>query len=189
MSKLIKKTSPVVKTILKKITSFSTTGIIPYLLILIVLVGVGVFGMARMVNAQTPGPESGICYQKSDHAVVPFVPGIGSTYKKQCDLNPTIYEWIPIGSTTPSAPISTYQNCLDEGGTPEGCKLLSGAPASGATASKNQTDFEIQINRKTCGFGVAFLGGEGSSIYPGCVLQVFYGLFYVVPAYFLAQTA
>ena len=44
MQKSIKKTSPVVKMTLKKIKSFSTTGIIPYFLFLLILVGVFSFG-------------------------------------------------------------------------------------------------------------------------------------------------
>ncbi|MFA5932113.1 MAG: hypothetical protein WC793_01920 [Candidatus Paceibacterota bacterium] len=59
------------------------------------------------------------------------------------------------------------------------------APASpGGT-----TPFEVEINKQQCGFGVFFAGGTGSSIWPGCAIQISYGMFYTVPAFFLYTAA
>ena len=78
MSKHIKKTSPVVKMTLKKIRSFSTTGIIPYLLILVILAGL--FSPAAKVNAQTT--ELGQCTVTVAGGTVTFQ---GQTTQADCN--------------------------------------------------------------------------------------------------------
>lgn len=47
---------------------------------------------------------------------------------EQCGLNKG-YNWFKVGETTPSAPLTAYQQCINnDAGNYENCKILSGAP-------------------------------------------------------------
>ena len=67
-------------------------------------------------------------------------------------------------------------------------QVYQDAPAANAPATP-ETAFQQALAKNSCGFGVMFAGGPDSSIWPGCALQVSYGLFYQFPAWLLAQVA
>ena len=123
--------------------------LIPYLLILIVLVGVGVFGSMEKANASILNPGEPCIYDKS-------VPP-----KK---INP------------PCQPSATGQNTVG----PVVAPVNSNAVAGGE--KQELTEFEKQIGFMKCGI----MDGD---IWPGCVVQITYGLFYQVSAFILGLSA
>src|SRR3989344_2822660 len=146
-------------------------------LILIMVAGVGLLSPAD-ARAQSPD-GTGTCYRP---------PGAFNTEREvtnltqtQCGLNPG-YEWIPTGATTPSEPITAYQDCINKGGTPESCKTLSGAPAAGTIAG--ESPFDVAVGQNRCGL----LWGQ-SGTFQGCILQFVYWVFYTLGAWLLAITA
>ncbi len=137
------------------------------------LVLIGFFGMTFKVEAQGAGTcvykEDGAFHKKGD--VIAYVPGHSNTPQQQCGLNADA-EWIPAGSATPSAPITAYDKCISDGGTPAGCQSLSGAPIS----ADNQTALERLIG-DNCGL-------TGFSV-QGCIIRIVYVLFYTLPSFLL----
>ena len=97
--------------------------IIPYFFLLL-LISVGLFAGAGRARAQSTG---GTCYQANlDNSGNKIPTSLNQT---QCGLNAG-YSWIPTGATTPSTPITAYQNCINNGGNATGCAGLSGRASS-----------------------------------------------------------
>src|SRR3989344_6602059 len=161
MQEQIKKTCPVVK--MTKSKSFSTTGIIPYFLILIILAGVGVFGLGVKANAQM-SPVGGNCWKNG--SIIVADPAFGSiTGKADCENPPVSGYWQATG-TPPPAP-----------GSP------GGSPPPPKTVAGNNQAFENELKNFVCGFNWGF------SIFPGCLIQLLYYVLYVFPAFLLGLVA
>ena len=150
----------------------------PYILILIVLVGL--FGLAGKVSAQA---MNGVCqYIVADtfHKIGdPALLSDGTPLtQQQCGLNSNM-GWFPTGATNPSNPLTAYQQCLNNNGTTASCANLSGAPSA-----VGQSEFEKVITANLCGFA-----GLRGTVFPGCFIEISYGLFYVIPAFLLWAAA
>lgn len=109
-----------------------------YILILVAIIGL--FSPVIQVKAATEIPAAtseGKCVYKEDSSfsmkkgdIASYDPSYGKTPEEFCGLNTQYLEWIPTGATTPSAPITAYQQCINKGSTYEDCKILAGAPAT-----------------------------------------------------------
>lgn len=137
-------------------------------LMLVVAIGVGFFGLAGKVNAAKQ------CYDAKGN-IVKLPPAMNNENfcTKQSDNTATGDVWseTPPASNTPM-PV--------QGGT---------APPSQQTAkpaSDKDNPFETELKKNQCGFGV---WGFGGTIYPGCFIQLAYGLFYVIPSWLLYVSA
>ncbi len=141
---------------------------LPYILIVIILVGF--LGAGREAQAQSP---SGTCRHKADGAfnkkgdIIAYTPGQENTPQEQCGLNANA-EWIPAGATTPSARIL---------GPVEQAAANKAAEAEATSGSPLQ-----QAVEKACGKIIS--GSVG-----GCLVLLFYYIFYTLTSFVLVITA
>ena len=108
-----------------------------YILILIILVGL--LSPVININAQT----SGKCYWHSDRFHTEGELINPPLTEEQCGINYPRAYWIADGSTTPSDPITAYQQCVNRGGNYESCKSLSGAPVNTTTQTTQPKDYKL----------------------------------------------
>jgi len=128
------------------------------------------------IDPETPD-KGGVCYRtnSADPINGTKLPSEGGTMipdntltETQCGLN-NGYKWVATGSSTPSAPITAYQDCINTGGTPESCGTLSGTPTG-----PQPTYFQNLVNKGCDGFW--------DSTIEGCTVWLFYIIFYAIPA-------
>jgi hypothetical protein len=147
--------------------------IIPYLLTLVLFMGIGLFGVAQKANAASPDGK-GTCW---DPNTTPKTET--NLTEEQCGLNGAseitgkkAFEWIPTGAQYPTAPLTAYDKCMQEGGDTSRCGDLSGAPSKSP-----KTPFEIAVEGQACIGLTQFDMG-------GCVVKFTYYAFFL-PASFL----
>jgi hypothetical protein len=148
-----------------------------YILILIALIGAGLFGLAGKVSAQTAA--NGDCT---------------ITVTSAAPINRFLYTAVKRTSSTECASVAELEVAVAKekyGGFPKATGewkevVKENSQAGGSTSTK--TPFETEIGQNLCGFG-KYLGGEGSTFYPGCFIQISYGLFYVIPSFLLLVSA
>lgn len=99
-------------------------------------------------------------------------------------------------SSAGKAQADEYSDCIanvnaDSTGSssPSDCAGLPGDPnppsTTTSTASKPKTDFEAYIKDHGCGLGLS----DNSSLFPGCLIEGSYWLFYVIPSLILWMSA
>lgn len=147
--------------------------IIPYLLTLVLFMGIGLFGVAQKANAASPDGK-GTCW---DPNTTPKTET--NLTEEQCGLNGAskitgkkAFEWIPTGAQNPTAPLTAYDKCMQEGGDTSRCGDLSGAPSKSP-----KTPFETAVEGQACISLTEFDMG-------GCVVKFTYYAFFL-PASFL----
>jgi hypothetical protein len=138
--------------------------IIPYLLILIALIGL--FGLVEKADAQT---YKGTCYDIGTRGIFN-----GSNYTRKFEdvaSEDCTYEKMVLKDNT----VREKDNFVWQS-TKEPTKAAQGA----LNAAANQSQFVAAIDELECGW---------DGIMPGCLIKGFYYLLYVLPAYLLTQAA
>ncbi len=184
--------------------------IIPFFLILLVVL-TGVFGPTfgvQKAGAQTPGVAQ--CFTSTNNAIPLSAVGASSL----CTA-PNVWKVYqappPAGSTggSPCTGVNASGVAIDASGN-TGCTPATDATQGGSTPTAGgactingvsgtwngsgasatctpsggaQTDFQKAIGNQQCGLWPT------GTLFPGCAIQVSYGLFYQFPAWLLAQTA
>ena len=154
--------------------------IIPYILILLVFVGL--FGMAGKANAEN-------CNAGTASAPLPN----GCTVVGACNY----YKEINGAFETQIEPNATQSGCktlVDAGNgvgdwtpnNPPGGNKVPWTNVNGGTinttGSSEKTPFENEINANKCGI-------MQGTIYPGCFIQLFNAIFYIIPSFLLTVSA
>jgi hypothetical protein len=173
--------------------------IFPYIMILTILLGVGLFGSAEKVWAQTPGVSQ--CFNSNGNAIDTNT----VSSKELCEFNNgkdatgglTGRTWH--GYTAPPASQLTGTCKVEKADgsgydtvttTPDDCTQRGGTWSNATTpATTGQSEFDTYVKDHGCGFGAPGLGGSNSSIFPGCLISGSYYLFYVIPAFLLWAAA
>jgi len=148
--------------------------------ILIVIAILGLFSPITKLQAAT-----GTCVYKEVGAynkkgeIVPYSPGHGNTPEEQCGLNSNM-EWIPTGTTTPSAPITAYQKCINDGGNYASCNVLAGRPET-PPATTTDPNYNLLAplpngNETMSTFDPTGAGGGALGGYLNLMIKLFIGI-------------
>src|SRR3989344_7162365 len=109
-------------------------------------------------------------------------PGYSQFSIQNCAEYFSVSYWVATATPTPINPNPGTIPCTgqDANGapTPAGCTPTASSPAG-------ETDFQRIIRENSCGLGWATGGGS----VPGCFVQIFYIIFYTIPAYLLWASA
>jgi len=155
---------------------------LPYILIVVILTGIGFFNAAEKAYAESPkdkvrcGPIDTRENCMSMNQPITAVIDAWGTCTIAGNAN----------SAASSASTNMYDSeCSGLGGsfnaTPQSTDDIVATPKQ-----SNQTQFQAEILKLHCW---AWTGPNSGINPPGCIVQVFYYLFYVLPAYLLIQTA
>lgn len=161
--------------------------IIPYFLVLVILSGISFFTFSNKAEAQEA--QKGTCITEKNPGKIRtnWVNKTLEECKETARLNGLTYiDWIPQGGTVPEP---TKGRCFKDDGT---ITITTQNECTGKWVREDQqteettgtkTPFEKEIDKNyECG---VFEG----SLYPGCFVQLFYGLFYTIPSALLWLSA
>ena len=164
--------------------------IIPYLLILIILIGVGIFGQAEKVNA-----VNGACFDPNGQRITLInlqtkadcLRANNST--RQTNFNQCAAQTFPFTDTNSGQTFNGIPDCAkyfgvtywDDNATPTPTNLTPGTIPT--TTTSGNAAFDNEVSQYGCGvFG-------SDTLLPGCLVQAAYYLLYVFPSLVLALAA